>query len=76
MANSKQSVNESIFSLFQKLDSDKNGSISRAELRRQLLFQTRNSRNSSEVDKQLEKLDLDNDGKVSFIGKKVSIFRL
>ena len=67
MAKNKQTLNESLFKIFQKLDRDKNGSISRAELRRVLV--TKKYLTSSEVDRELEKLDLDRDGKVAFIGK-------
>ena len=72
MAKNKQTLNESLFKIFQNLDGDKNGSISRAELRRMLV--TKKYLTSSEVDVELEKLDLDYDGKVAFIGKKILVF--
>ena len=66
MASNKQNVNQALFRTFQRLDADKNGTITKYELKRVLM--SGGCANEQLLDQKLQAMDLDNDGKVNYKG--------
>ena len=66
MASNKQNVNQFLFRTFQRLDADKNGTITKYELKRVLM--SGGCASEQLLDQKLQEMDLDNDGNVNFWG--------